>query len=233
MVRTFISITHNMKYVTNIKQNIIFSKYILYMIILLLSITCTDLTVMSELATNKINNNYNDQHIINYFNSMINCPYSRKSYDCSNNQNYTSWLNNHISDIHMFKQKVKMFGSNTTTTPHSLLFIGNSHTQQLAIMLICGLHELGVISHFKGTNVSSGCVRDMPAGLGCDSGDSHGSCGMYLSSIRLHNGAQIYLANNHPWLFDGKRGLDKMSHHLGIDYTKLAAVVIGAWNDQR
>lgn len=70
------------------------------------------------------------------------------------------------------------------------------------------------------------------------------TCGMYLARARLKSGARILLANNHPWLFQGKSGLDAALRHLlhtSIEYntsafvpmvnlSSVGAVVLGTWN---
>lgn len=195
----------------------------------IISILITLIIMAIPIDSTKISNSV--IHTKSYFNSMISCPYSRTSYYCSDNNAYKSWVTKHITDINIFEENIKYFASNSTV-PHRIFFIGNSHTEQLAVMLLCGLHELGAISKFNGTNLFDGCLMPLQPGLNCKIGSTNTSCGIYLSFFQLHNGAEIYLAYNHPLLFDGKRGLDQVSNLLGLDYTKLSAIVVGAWNEQ-
>ena len=119
---------------------------------------------------------------------------------------------------------VSWFG---TSAPRSIFFIGNSHTSELAMALICGLHQLGMVESFRGTNQTSGCLTNFKVGENCD---HLGTCGMQLSTVKLKNGGSIYLAYNHPWLYDGMSGLNHVLNHMKVNISALDAVLIGSFN---
>lgn len=157
------------------------------------------------------------------------CPFVRFTYKCSG-EKYTTFLDierKNIQERETFLPRV---------FPRDILFVGNSHVGQLAEEMLCLNHDS--IIEFAGTDLSTGCLTkpEISKESGCDGHGSRNSCGMYIARAKLaYNNRSawrnIYLANNHPLLFTGEKGISQLFDTiLNISGTDLGAIVLGEWN---
>jgi hypothetical protein len=173
---------------------------------------------------------------------MALCGLIRWSYGCSG-ASYDAWWNeDNVASLLHSKQAVSAaIASNGLRT--DILFLGNSHLSQLAVATMCALRQ--DIEGFWATDMTSGCLGDFGHATARMECFGNATCGMYLARAKLKSGGRILLANNHPWLFQGKAGLDAALRHLlhstiddaaeasvpMVDLSSVRAVVLGRWNE--
>jgi len=174
---------------------------------------------------------------------MAECGLIRWSYGCKGAAYDTWWNEDNFASLLRSEQAVRAaVHSNALKT--DILFLGNSHLSQVAVATMCALRDR--IEDFWATDMSTGCLASFgnkSTHLEC-SGNS--TCGMYLARVKLKSGGRLFLANNHPWLFQGKGGLNAALRNLlhstvddassgsplpKLDLSTIRTVVLGLWNE--
>lgn len=149
------------------------------------------------------------------------CGPIRKNYRCSGKE-YNRWLEDHLSEMTLIDHDARAH-----SITKNILFIGNSVTREIAETLMC-MNRKHIKSFYSMQGKRRGCLREWDFSHECSGGED---CNTDFARSELHGGANIYIAVNHPWLFQGDLGMSKAFKHLDLQVPDLDVIVLGVWND--
>ena len=173
---------------------------------------------------------------------MAKCGLIRWSYGCKGAA-YDAWWNEENFDSLLHSEQAVRAAIHSNALKTDILFLGNSHLSQLAEATMCAL--LDHVQQFWATDMTTGCLSHFGSASTRIECFGNATCGMYLARAKLKSGGRLLLANNHPWLFQGKGGLSAALRHLlhctvddatsdslpKVDLSTIRTIVLGRWNE--
>jgi hypothetical protein len=165
------------------------------------------------------------------------CPYIRFSYHCQGDRydNYTNFYNPLVASQLLQNDPIRFQGG---LFNKDIFIVGNSHTGQIAEELFCLLYDH--IVDFKGTNLATACLESFSKEERCDGYGVENNCGMYLAAATIQKRTndrddtfRILLANNHPYLFSGEKGIQTLIAKMNMNVSKIGTIIVGGWNDAK
>ena len=145
------------------------------------------------------------------------CAAIRFSYGCSGDA-YDKWKRENAA------RYWSMFRAAREPLHREIMFIGNSHTGQLAEAFLCA-HRQSIVA-WSGTDLATGCLS--PRSLLDPPCSGNRECGVYLAQAQLETGVRIHTVINHPYMYQDAAGMRAILHALAI--SRLDAIVIGNVN---